>query len=69
MLTLVSCPDCGVPAEVTERLSLAGTDGPVHHVALRCAADHYFRMPADGLSAQAQAQLAAAETRSEVRAA
>jgi hypothetical protein len=62
MLTLVPCPDCGVPAEVTERFSLASTDGPVLHVALRCAAGHHFRMPVDGLSAQAQVQLAAPET-------
>jgi hypothetical protein len=66
LLTLVPCPDCGVPAEVTERFSLSSTDGPVLHIALICAAGHHFRMPADGLSAQAQAQLAAPETRGKV---
>jgi len=67
LLTLVPCPDCGVPAEVTERFTLSSTDGPVDHIALRCAGNHHFRMPVDGLSAQAQALLAAPETRSKVR--
>ena len=51
MHSLVSCPDCGVPAEVTERFWLPSTDGPVDHIVLHCAADHHFRMPADRLPA------------------
>jgi len=31
MLILIPCPECGVPAEVTDRFSLTGTDGPVEH--------------------------------------
>jgi hypothetical protein len=54
MLTLVSCPDCGVPAEVTERFRLASTDGPIDHLVVHCAAGHYFRMPADMLTRQPQ---------------
>ena len=64
MLTVISCPDCSVPAEVTERFSLPSTEGPVGHVALSCAAGHHFRMAVDRLPAQAQAQLAVQETRS-----
>ena len=49
MLTVISCPDCGVPAEITERFSLPSTTGPVAHVAVCCAAGHHFRMAADRL--------------------
>jgi hypothetical protein len=58
LLTVISCPDCGVPAEVTERFSLPSTDGPVGHLALSCAAGHQFKMAVDRLPAQAQQQLA-----------
>src|SRR6266436_4309025 len=57
LLTVISCPDCGVPAEITERFSLPSTDGPLKHVALSCAAGHHFRMAVDRLPAQAQEQL------------
>jgi hypothetical protein len=61
VLILVPCPDCDVPAEVTERFSLGSTDGPVSHIALSCAAGHHFRMPADWLPGCAQALLAEPE--------
>jgi hypothetical protein len=51
MRILVSCPDCGVPAEITERFCLPSTDGPVDHIGLHCAAGHHFRMAADRLAA------------------
>jgi hypothetical protein len=51
MQTLVSCPDRGAPAEIAERFCLPSTDGPVDHIVLDCAADHYFRMAADRLPA------------------
>jgi hypothetical protein len=49
LLSLTTCPDCGVPAEITESFSLPSTDGPVAHVAVSCAAGHHFRMPAERL--------------------
>lgn len=61
MLTLISCPECDVPAEVTDRFTLPSTDGPVDHVALRCAAGHHFRMASDLLPADSQEQLRARE--------
>ena len=67
MLTVISCPDCGVPAEVTERFPLPSTDGPVDHVALNCAAGHHFRMATDRLAAQAQQQLAHQQARPRAR--
>ena len=62
MLAVISCPDCGVPAEVTDRFPLPGTGGPVGHIALSCVAGHHFRMAADRLPAHAQQQLAAQQT-------
>lgn len=63
MQTLVSCPDCGVPAEITERFRLPSTDGPVDHVAVQCAAGHHFRMAAEGLDAMAGAREPGCEDR------
>jgi hypothetical protein len=63
LLTVIQCPDCRVPAEITERFSLPSTDGPVGHIALSCVAGHHFRMAVDRLPPQAQEQLAAQETR------
>ena len=59
MLILVACPECGVPAEVTDRFALTSTDGSVEHLALRCAASHHFRMPVEMLPAQGQEHLRA----------
>ena len=56
MLTIIACPQCRVPAEITERFSLPSTDGPVAHVAVGCAAGHHFRMAADRLPAHPQAR-------------
>jgi hypothetical protein len=67
LLAVISCPDCGVPAEITERFSLPSTDGPVSHIALSCAAGHHFRMAADRLPAPAQQQLARQQARTRAR--
>jgi hypothetical protein len=53
-LSLIPCPACGLPAEITERFALASTDGPVDHIAVACIADHFFRMAVDRLPADAQ---------------
>ena len=53
MQSVIACPECGLPAEITERFSLSSTDGPVEHVALACVDGHYFRMPTDRLSPEA----------------
>jgi hypothetical protein len=49
-----ACPECGLPAEITDGFSLSSTDGPVEHVALACIDGHHFRMPADMLSPAAE---------------
>jgi hypothetical protein len=51
---LVACPECQLPAEITERFWLDSTDGPVLHVCVSCVDGHYFRMPADGLTPDAE---------------
>lgn len=57
MLTLTSCPQCAVPAEVTDHFFLPSTDGPVAHLVVQCAAGHYFRMAADRLPAETREQI------------
>lgn len=39
MTELTACPDCGAPAEVVDRYTLASTSGPVEHIATACVAD------------------------------
>jgi hypothetical protein len=39
------CPDCGLPAKVTDRAALASTDGPVEHARVCCIDRHRFLMP------------------------
>jgi hypothetical protein len=51
---LVACPECELPAEITERFWLDSTDGPVLHVSVSCVDGHHFRMPADRLPADVQ---------------
>ncbi len=46
---LYDCPECGLPATVTEFGHATGTDGPVEVVALRCADTHFFFGPGDRL--------------------
>lgn len=48
---LVACPECELPAEITELFWLSSTDGPVLHCCVICVDGHYFRMPADWLRA------------------
>jgi hypothetical protein len=63
VLTIISCPDCGVPAEITECFSLPSTHGAVDHIVVHCARGHHFRMPADMLPAAQQEGLAAQAAR------
>jgi hypothetical protein len=56
---LIPCPDCGLPAEVIERFTLASTAGPVEHVGLSCIAGHAFRLATDRLPAESRDLVAA----------
>jgi hypothetical protein len=44
---LVECPTCGVPAEITDRFTLAGAPGPVEHVKVVCVRRHWYTLPVD----------------------
>jgi hypothetical protein len=48
-LTLMPCPACSAPAEVTGQFWLPSTDGPVSLVVTRCLNEHHFRMPPEDL--------------------
>ena len=57
-MTLLPCPECGVPAEVPDRISLPSTDGPIDHLAMSCVAGHHFNLASDRLPSQSQQELA-----------
>ena len=44
-MDMTTCPECGAPAEITQRSALESTSGPVEHVKLRCVRRHWFLMP------------------------
>jgi len=44
---LVDCPDCGLPAEVTDRFVFKGAPASVEHVKVVCVRRHRFAIPAD----------------------
>ncbi|MBO0847307.1 MAG: hypothetical protein J2P22_18045 [Nocardioides sp.] len=46
---LAACPECGAPAEITEMVSQASTDGPVRHARVWWVDGHWFLMPSDRL--------------------
>jgi hypothetical protein len=45
-----TCPECGAPAEVTDRFVLESTDGPIEHLRLQCAGRHWFLMATESLA-------------------
>jgi hypothetical protein len=45
-----TCPECGAPAEVTDRFVLESTDGPIEHLRLQCAGRHWFLMSTESLA-------------------
>ena len=58
-MSAITCPECSAAAEITERFTLASTDGPVAHVALSCPGGHHFRMAADQFPVAAARRLRA----------
>ncbi len=45
-----TCPECGAPAEVTDRFTLESTDGPIEHVRVHCVARHWFLLSTASLA-------------------
>ena len=48
--TLVDCPTCGLPAEITDRFTLGGVPEPVEHVKVVCVRRHWYTLPVDMVS-------------------
>lgn len=48
-MDITACPECGVPAEVTDRFVLESTGGAVEHARVRCAGKHWFLLPVTSL--------------------
>jgi hypothetical protein len=46
-LTLMPCPACSAPAEITDHFWLPSTEGPVSFVVTQCLNEHHFRMPVE----------------------
>jgi hypothetical protein len=46
----LKCPDCGRPAEITQRFTLDGAPTAVEHVRVVCVAGHWFTPPTDALA-------------------
>jgi hypothetical protein len=42
MSDTIPCPQCGAPAEITERFWLDSTDGPIEHLKFGCLSKHWF---------------------------
>ncbi len=47
---LLECPACGLPAEITDRFTLAGAPAPVEHVKVVCVMRHWFTLPVEQLA-------------------
>jgi hypothetical protein len=63
-MEILSCPECGAPAEIEPRGSCGSTAGPVEHVKVICVRHHWFLMPRDMLDpAMAAAEVAMSRTR------
>jgi hypothetical protein len=58
---LIPCPQCGAPAQITERFWLDSTDGPVEHVKTGCERGHWFTPTAESLHLQPSTTTAATQ--------
>jgi hypothetical protein len=47
---LIPCPQCGAPAQITERFLLGSTAGPVEHLKTGCVNNHWLTPPTDSLA-------------------
>ena len=50
MDTPIPCPQCGAPAEITERFQLGSTAGPVEHLKTGCVDNHWLTPLAETLA-------------------
>jgi hypothetical protein len=52
MLELIACPQCGAPAEITQRFWLDSTDGPIQHLQTICVSKHWLTPRAETVHQQ-----------------
>jgi hypothetical protein len=55
MLEIIACPQCGAPAEITQRLWLDSTDGPIQHLQTICLSKHWLTPRAETVHQQGPA--------------
>ena len=48
----IPCPQCGAPAQITERFWLDSTAGPVEHLKTGCERGHWFTPTVESLRLQ-----------------
>ena len=53
---------CGLPAEVSARLTISSTSGPIENVKIRCPSGHLFNGPIEYLTWPAKAGAGQATT-------
>jgi hypothetical protein len=46
------CPQCGAPAQITERFSLDSTDGPIEHLKIGCLSKQWLTPLAEMVQAE-----------------
>jgi hypothetical protein len=51
--SLVDCPTCGLPAEITDQFTLGGAPEPVELVKVVCVRRHWYTVPLDMLAVTA----------------
>lgn len=44
-MEMITCPECGDPAEVVDRFVLDSTDGPIELARTGCLSRHWFTVP------------------------
>jgi hypothetical protein len=57
----IACPQCGAPAQVTERFWLASTAGPIEHLKTGCVNNHWLTPLAEPEPARGTRQAVPAE--------
>jgi hypothetical protein len=52
VLEIIDCPQCGAPAEITDRFWLDSNDGPIQHLQTICVSKHWLSPRAETVHQQ-----------------